>query len=62
MKPSHGFYDTIIEDQKIDPSEMLLIDDLITNVEGAQAAGMQAIRFENPEQLKEILKTLGVIF
>ena len=62
MKPAHGFYDAIIKDQKLNPSEMLFIDDLFTNVKGAQAAGMQAIRFENPKQLKENLKTLGVIF
>ena len=62
MKPAHGFYDAIIKDQMLNSSEMLFIDDLITNVKGAQAAGMQAIRFENPEQLKESLKTFGVIF
>ena len=62
MKPMQGFYDIIINDQNIDPSKMLLIDDLITNVKGAQAAGMQAVKFENTTQLKEILKTLGVIF
>jgi HAD superfamily hydrolase (TIGR01509 family) len=61
MKPESGFYDTIIKDQKIDPSEMLLIDDLITNVDGAQAAGMQVVKFENPAQLEKTLKTLGVL-
>ena len=60
MKPAYGFYGAIIKDQKIDPSEMLLIDDLIINVEGAQVAGMQAVKFENLTQLKEILITLGV--
>jgi HAD superfamily hydrolase (TIGR01509 family) len=61
MKPELGFYVAIIKDQKIDPSELLLIDDLITNVEGAQAAGMQAVKFKNSEQLEESLKTLGVL-
>jgi HAD superfamily hydrolase (TIGR01509 family) len=61
MKPAHGFYDAIIKDQKIDPSEMLLIDDLLVNVEGAQAAGMQAIKFETPAQLEGTLKTLNVL-
>ncbi|MCX6122279.1 MAG: HAD family phosphatase [Ignavibacteriales bacterium] len=61
MKPARGFYDAIIKDQKIDPSEMLLIDDLITNVNGAQAAGMQAIKFENPAKLEKTLKDLGVL-
>ena len=61
MKPALGFYVAIIKDQKIDPSELLLIDDLITNVEGAKAAGMQAVKFENLAQLEVTLKTLGVL-
>ena len=61
MKPALGFYVAIIKDQKIDPSELLLIDDLITNVEGAQTAGMQAVKFENLSQLEVTLKSLGVL-
>ena len=61
MKPVHEFYDVIIKDQKIDPSEVLLIDDLITNIKGAQEAGMQAVQFENTKQLEKVLKNLGVI-
>jgi HAD superfamily hydrolase (TIGR01509 family) len=61
MKPAHGFYDVIINDQKIDPSEMLFIDDIAENVNAAKNAGMQAVKFENPGQLKDILKTLGVL-
>jgi HAD superfamily hydrolase (TIGR01509 family) len=60
MKPAHGFYDAIIQDQNIDPSAMVLIDDLIINVEGARAVGMQAIKFDNPQQLVETLTTLDV--
>ena len=61
MKPAHEFYDIIIRDQKIDPSEILFIDDLIINVDGARAAGMQAMKFEDPAQLEKTLKTLGVL-
>jgi glucose-1-phosphatase len=61
MKPSHEFYDIIIKDQKIDPQELLFIDDLLVNIEGAQAAGMQAVKFENTMQLEDTLKTLGVL-
>jgi HAD superfamily hydrolase (TIGR01509 family) len=60
MKPVREFYDIIIKDQKIDPSEMLFIDDLVTNVESAQAAGMHAVLFENPAQLTKTFKSLGV--
>jgi glucose-1-phosphatase len=61
MKPARGFYDGIIQDQKIDPSEMLFIDDLAMNIEGARATGMQANQFENPIQFEAALKTLGVL-
>lgn len=61
MKPVRGFYDGIIKDQKIDPSEMLFVDDLDMNIKGAQAAGMQAVLFENPAQFEITLKTLGVL-
>jgi len=61
MKPAQGFYDAIIKDQKIDPSEILFIDDLIKNVKGAQAAGMQAVKFENLWQLEKALITFGIL-
>ncbi len=58
MKPMHEFYDAIIKDQKIYPSEILLIDDLESNVEGARLIGMQAIRFEGVKKLNTSLNTL----
>ncbi len=61
MKPARAFYDIIIKDQKLDPAEMLFIDDITINVDGAQAAGMQAVKFENPVKLEEILKTFGIL-
>jgi glucose-1-phosphatase len=61
MKPAQSFYDAIIQNQGIDPSHMLFIDDLETNVKGAQMAGMQALRFENSDKLENALKTFGVL-
>jgi HAD superfamily hydrolase (TIGR01509 family) len=61
MKPAHGFYEAIIKDQGIHPSQILFIDDLETNVKGARTAGMQVIRFENSKQLENALKTLGIL-
>lgn len=61
MKPAHEFYDIIIHDQEIAPSELLFIDDLDVNVTGAQAAGMQVIKFENVAELKKKLKQLHVL-
>jgi putative hydrolase of the HAD superfamily len=61
MKPAHEFYDIIIQDQKVAPSELLFIDDLVTNLEGAQEAGMQAVKFENAGELEKILKELRIL-
>ena len=58
MKPAHGFYDAIMNDQKIDPSEMLFIDDITENVNAAKSAGMQAICFEGVEKLNASLNGL----
>jgi len=61
MKPAQEFYDIILKDEHMDPSEVLFIDDLEINVEGARAAGMHAIKFENYMQVKERLKALKIL-
>jgi putative hydrolase of the HAD superfamily len=58
MKPDHRFYEAIVEDLNKHPSEMLFIDDLESNIEGARLAGMQAIRFEGVEKLKASFNVL----
>jgi glucose-1-phosphatase len=60
MKPAHGFYDAIIKDQEIDPSNLLFIDDLEENVKAAKIAGMQAVKFKGVERLEVDLKTFNV--
>jgi len=61
MKPARGFYDAIIKDQRIFPSEMLFVDDIAENVKAAKSAGMQAIRFESTGQLETDLQNLGIL-
>jgi glucose-1-phosphatase len=60
MKPARGFYDAIIKDQEIDPSNLLFIDDLEENVKAAKIAGMQAVKFKGVEKLEVDLKTFNV--
>ena len=55
MKPDRKFYKFIIHDLQVAPSVILFIDDLESNVEGARGVGMQAIRFEGAEKLKDSL-------
>ena len=61
MKPDREFYDIIIKDEKVDPSTVLFIDDLSSNIEGALAAGMQAVRFQTTKQLEESFNTLHLL-
>jgi len=58
MKPDSDFYQAIIKDVRILPSEMLFIDDIESNVKGARLAGMHAIRFEGVEKLNASLRRL----
>jgi glucose-1-phosphatase len=58
MKPARGFYDAIIADQGILPSDMLFIDDIAENVEAAKSAGIQTIQFRSTKELEvEFIKT-----
>jgi putative hydrolase of the HAD superfamily len=60
MKPAKEFYDAIIKDQGVSPSEMLFIDDIIENVEAANAVGMRAIKFEGVDKLDETLRSFKI--
>ncbi|RMG73324.1 MAG: HAD family phosphatase [Bacteroidetes bacterium] len=54
-KPEARIYEILLERYQIDPSRTIYIDDSLPNVEGAQAAGMEAIHFYAPMQLREAL-------
>ena len=48
--PRGSFYQYFLDTYKLVPDECLFIDDLQKNVEGARAAGMQAVQFCNNYQ------------
>ncbi|MFW5828103.1 MAG: HAD family hydrolase [Alkalispirochaeta sp.] len=52
-KPDRRIFEAAAAEMEVDPEEMLFIDDLAHNVEGARAAGLQAIQFHRPEQFAE---------
>lgn len=60
MKPHPDIYRTAIEISGHLAETSLLIDDKVENCEAALAAGMQAIRFESPAQLRDELAQLGI--
>ncbi|HPX29252.1 MAG TPA: HAD-IA family hydrolase, partial [Sphaerochaeta sp.] len=55
-KPDGAIYEHLIAVSDTKPSEILFIDDLMRNVQAAQAAGMHAIRYRGMDALKCILK------
>ena len=60
VKPDARIYHMALEQLGVSPSEAVFVDDFIENVKGAQAVGMSAIHFRDPEaalaELKNLLK------
>ena len=60
IKPSAPFYRACADAAGVPPSECVFVDDLAENVEGATAAGLQALLFTNVSKLRDDLRGLGV--
>jgi 2-haloacid dehalogenase len=60
IKPDIEIYDKHARDFGLDPAHTVFIDDSYPNVEGARAAGWQAVHFTGAETLKADLVALGV--
>jgi putative hydrolase of the HAD superfamily len=58
IKPDVAIYEHSLRGVGVAASDALFVDDKEHNVQGAQAVGMQAIRFESVEQLSEDLRRL----
>jgi glucose-1-phosphatase len=56
MKPDAEIYRIAIEGAQVEPDEVFFVDDRAENVAGAQAVGIDAVRFTTPEQLIADLK------
>lgn len=60
IKPDVAIYERHARDFGLDPAGSVFIDDSIKNVEGARAAGWQAIHFTGAERLRQDLAEMGV--
>lgn len=60
IKPDRRIYERHAKDFGLEPSASLFIDDSQKNVDGAIAAGWQAVLFTSPEQLATDFERLGV--
>lgn len=55
-KPQPAFYDRAASIAGYDPSELLLVDDTLANVEGARLRGWQAVHWNETKSLSDILQ------
>ena len=60
-KPDKDIFDYIVEDAQLNREECLFIDDLQSNVDGAQLAGIPARRFPANENLEVWFKKEGLL-
>ena len=58
IKPDRAIYRCLTERYALNPSECLFTDDKQINVDGAEAAGMNAILFTSPEDYANLLRTI----
>ena len=62
MKPAPKIYQVAADEAGAAPEEIFFMDDRAENVEGALAAGFDAVLFTTAEQLAKDLRTRGVRF
>ena len=60
LKPSAGFFNACVNLVAVLPASCIFIDDAPANVEGARAAGLQAVHFRDAPSLITELRRLGV--
>jgi 2-haloacid dehalogenase len=60
-KPDPAVFELLIERFDLNPSTTVLIDDSPANVKAAMAAGMRALEFSSPDQLREWLRRAGLL-
>lgn len=58
IKPDARIYELLLQRFNIKAEEAVFIDDSSKNVKGAEAVGMKAIHFSNPQQLQKELEAL----
>lgn len=60
MKPHRRIFELLLERHGLRAADCLFVDDAEKNVEGARAAGLRAVRFRSPFQLRLDLAAAGL--
>jgi len=55
-KPERAAFDAIARDIGVQPGEILFFDDTLENVDGARAAGLQAVHVKGPQDVRDALR------
>jgi 2-haloacid dehalogenase len=58
-KPFSDIYQILLKRYSVEPGKAVFIDDVVRNVEGAHAMGMQGIHFQSPAGLRTSLRSMG---
>ncbi|MCW5736532.1 MAG: HAD family phosphatase [Enhydrobacter sp.] len=59
-KPDRAIFDLVCRTGGFEPAEAVFIDDVLSNVEGARAAGMSAIHHRSARDTIDALRALGL--
>jgi 2-haloacid dehalogenase len=59
-KPDAAIYELICQTGGFEPESAVFIDDVMANVEGAQAVGMHAVHHRSPDETIRALQALGL--
>ncbi|MBB4568428.1 HAD family hydrolase [Rhizobium leucaenae] len=60
IKPDVAIYEAHVKSFGLDPASTIFIDDSLANVEGARAAGWNAVHFTGAEKLRSDLAAYGI--
>lgn len=61
VKPDRAFFDHVLEQLAVAPSQAVFIDDHIGHVEAARRYGWSAVHFQSAAQAEQDLRALGVL-
>jgi len=61
LKPRPEFYRILLDRYDVNPTTAVFIDDVLKNVKGAEAVGIEGIHFQNATQLRATLEERGIL-
>lgn len=61
VKPDRDIYEHLLRECRIEAGACLFIDDMESNIRGAEAVGISTLLFRSPGQLREELQKMGLL-